>query len=136
LPEVPLLKEESDPHQGHAQIFRTLEMVPRQNPQTPRVDREGLTDPELHAEVGHLRKGPSGVLHRKPSLGAIVLRPQFVDLGKSLQILLVLSQRQKVGHGDGLKDQPGVLRQRPESRIETVPELVRPVIPCPAKIKG
>ena len=56
LVEIALRVEQTDRHQRHAQVGRRLAVIARENAQAAGVDRDGVVEPELGAEV---RRGAS-----------------------------------------------------------------------------
>ena len=74
LPEVSRLVQETDAHEGHAEVAGRLAVVTREDAKAARVDAQGLVDPELHREVGH--RSAEGVrLFGEPArLGAVAVQ--------------------------------------------------------------
>ena len=57
LTKVPVPVQQTDPHEGDAEVARRLEVVTSQHTQPARVLGEGLGDAELRREVGHRPQG-------------------------------------------------------------------------------
>ena len=136
LTEEPLLVQESDADHRHAEIVRGLEVVPRNIPQSTRVERQCLGERELEAEESDGIESRFAVGRPKPRpllqlRGSIA--PHSIDqrakLGAAPQVAQAISRH-------GLHDQPGVPAAAPEIRSEALPDPIRAVAPCGTQIEG
>ncbi len=135
LPEVPLLKQQADADDRHAEIARRLELVPGDIAQTAGVNGQCLAQHELHAEVrdhterrvGERRAEPGGCVERLP-----LLANQIRD---DLSKLRGVGDGREARAGHGLQDEQRIVAQRPEIRIELLPQMVGGVIVGPAKVE-
>src|SRR5262249_60930846 len=69
LAEVALLVEEPDADDGHAEVARGLQLVAGDVAEAAGVDREGLREAELHAEVGDTLEARARVRLLEPGGG-------------------------------------------------------------------
>jgi hypothetical protein len=70
LVEVALLVQQSDAEQRHAELARGLEVIPREDAEPARVDRQGLGQAELQREIRDERTRRRTVLLLVPGPGA------------------------------------------------------------------
>jgi hypothetical protein len=135
LAEVALLVEEPHRHQGDPEVARALEMVPGEDAESARVDRQALGDAVLGGEVGDQRAGgpppvPGRVLVQvgaQPLEGAVVEGEEAVGAGERLEPLL----------RDGAEEQHRVLvRPVPEVAVQPAEDGAQVVVPGPAQVVG
>ncbi len=140
LAEVARAVEETDAHEGHAEVARRLQVVPGEDAQAARVLRQGLRDAELGGEVGHQpqraglhRLGPglepagSGEVAVQAALGLLQVAQEAgvrPELFEALRRDLAEQPHRVVGHG-----LPRLLVDPPE-------QVTGRLVPRPAQVHG
>ena len=150
LPEVPLLPQKTDAHEGRSQIAGGLEEVAGQDAQAAAVDGQSLAEPELHAEVGDESRDRD--VSRPRALAAGRGRGGGIGLGEPgggfqgplslVHVMLDEAHEIRVGGellqaglGDGLQNMPGIVGALPQLGVEPLPDFVHGVAPRPAEIE-
>jgi len=121
LAEVALLIKDADADHRQTEITCRLQLVAGDVAEATRVDREGLAERELHAEVGHASQRRLAERLLEPGRRGQVptsLRDQLRNPASNL------GSREKLfdsSRGDGPEHGPAVVRQRPQVRFRAAP---------------
>ena len=77
LAEVPPPIQQAEAHQGHAQVGSGLQVVTGQHAEAAGVERQGVIDPELGAQVGQSGRKRIGVVRIEPRrlAGEVAVHP-------------------------------------------------------------
>jgi hypothetical protein len=139
LPEVPLAVEESHSDERDPQVAGGLEVVAGQDPEAPRIDRQGLAHAELGREVSDrldllvAPPAPALVPTRLLHVAAEVL----LDRGEEAHEWAVLGQLAEALLRHHAEQAHGVVSRRlPGGRVDPAEELDTLVVPGPAKVHG
>ena len=135
LAEVALLVKQSHADHRHPEVAGGLQLVAGDVAQSARVDRQGLAQHELHAEVGGTGQLRVRMCPLEPR------RRLHLPTSRLDHALDVLAER---GLGqqlfdpfarDRLQDDPRVVRAFPQFGIKAPPDLIGRVVPRPAHIE-
>jgi hypothetical protein len=91
LIEIPLGIKETDRDERYAEIGGGLAVISGEHAQPAGVDRHGVVETELRAEVGHRLPGEGGVFRAEPGVGGIQVA------GHALHERVVTTQKRGVG---------------------------------------
>ena len=136
LVEIPARIEEPDPDDRHAQIGCLFAVIPREDPQSARVDRHRVVQPELGTEIRdwlapelRVRRGEPGVLVRRLARG--LLDQRVVDPHK----IGIRRARRQPGGIDAPQQREGiVLRQVPQGLVNEAEERAGLAVPTPSQV--
>src|SRR6266852_280932 len=121
LPEISLLIQEADAIHGNAQVAGGLELVAGDIAEAARVNWQRVAQHEFHAEVGDRRDLRVRIRRLEPVRTRDVV---FVVMENLFQLLAEVRIRETGTQSfarDRLKEDPCVMRERPEFRIEASP---------------
>ena len=138
LGEVPLAVKQPDTHQRDTQVGGALEVIARQDPQPPRVDRERFVQPEFSREIhgGPLPQHPG--VRRPPGVerGLVLAPPAIrpVDAGRKPRLN---GEPFDLFASQGAQQSNGIVRQLAEERcVQFAEDLHHLGLPAPPEIPG
>ena len=136
LPEIPLVVQQADAHQGDAQVARTLEVVARQDAQPAGIDGQALVEPELGGEVGDGAGSQAGGVRGAPTVGVLEVVVQAAEgvVDPRVEGHLGGAALELLG-GDLLEELDRVVVGRPpEDRVEFPEEVDDVGLPGPPEV--
>ncbi len=134
LTEIAVLIEQSHADHGHAEIARRLQLIARHVAQPARVDRQGLAQHVLHAEIGDAGQRRGGVVQLKPGRLRQRLPPGLDHSVEQPVEVRVRERLRQLGWRHILQHRVRVRVEGPGRRIEPPPHFIAAVVPGPAQV--
>ena len=135
LPKVALLIQDPDPHRGQPEVARRLEEVAGEDPEAAGIERDGLAETELHAEIGDQVSVEARGAARAPGARTQVGPPLFGEPTEAIEERAVRCELAEPAGGDLHEREPGIARSLPDVLVERSPQRVRCVTPGPPQIE-